>query len=169
MAEYEAPEQKRDFRVGGNGGGVKDLLKGFKKWGDEQEAISKRNPFNRDYDPSLVHIKKGEAGYGEPVGLTKQRGEKAKNHVYKEIICLLGHVKSLCSDSPDGLYCTFKQIFDRYVKISDKVVGILLRARKYGFLDFEGEMLWQRQDDDVRIYLLTDIDSARNKLGLKDY
>ena len=100
--------------------------------------------------------------------MTKQRGEKATKHVYKEIICLLGHVKSLCIERPDGLYCTFKQIFDRYVKISDKVVGILLRARKYGFLDFEGEMLWQRQDDDVRIYLLSDIEAARNKLGLKD-
>jgi hypothetical protein len=43
------------------------LLKGFKKWGDEQESLSKRNPFNQDYDPSLLVHKKGEEGYGQPV------------------------------------------------------------------------------------------------------
>jgi hypothetical protein len=44
------------------------LLKGFKKWGDEQESLSKRNPFNQDYDPTLLVHKKGEEGYGQPVG-----------------------------------------------------------------------------------------------------
>ena len=43
---------------------------------------------------------------------------------------------------------------------------MLLLARKHGFLDFEGEMLWQRQDDDVRIYLLVDLDDAKEKLGM---
>ena len=34
------------------------------------------------------------------------------------------HVNSLCVDDEEGnRYCTFKAIFDRYVKISDK--GIL--------------------------------------------
>lgn len=42
----------------------------------------------------------------------------------------------------------------------------MLRARKYGFLDFEGEMLWQRQDDKVRIYLLVEIQDATDKLGM---
>uniref|UniRef100_A0A8D0C7C0 Costars domain-containing protein n=1 Tax=Salvator merianae TaxID=96440 RepID=A0A8D0C7C0_SALMN len=49
---------------------------------------------------------------------------------------------------------TFKQLFDRYVTISNKVVGVLLRARKHGLVDFEGEMLWQGKDDDVIITLL---------------
>lgn len=30
-----------------------------------------------------------------------------------------------------------------YTVINDKLVGILLRARKYKLLDFEGEMLFQ--------------------------
>eukprot|EP00064_Thunnus_orientalis_P014747 superscaffoldBa00002613_g14794 len=38
-------------------------------------------------------------------------------------------------------------------KISDKVVGILLRCRKHKMLDFEGEMLWKGQDDHVIITL----------------
>ena len=49
----------------------------------------------------------------------------------------------------------------------DLVVGMLIRARKHGFIDFEGEMLWQRQDDDVRIYLLVDLGDAKEKLGLQ--
>lgn len=38
--------------------------------------------------------------------------------------------------------------------ISDKCVGILLRARKHGFVYFDGEMLYQRRDDNVIIKLI---------------
>ena len=41
-----------------------------------------------------------------------------------------------------------------YKVISNKLVGILLRARKYDLVKFEGEMLYQRKDDDVVITLL---------------
>ena len=36
-----------------------------------------------------MKLNKGDPGYAEPVGLTKERGEKAKNHIYKEIIDLV--------------------------------------------------------------------------------
>jgi hypothetical protein len=43
--------QMCDFEtVGGHGGGVKDKISGFKKWGNHNESISRKNPFNRDYD-----------------------------------------------------------------------------------------------------------------------
>jgi hypothetical protein len=48
---------------------------------------------------------------------------------------------------------TFGQVFKIYVSISDKVVGLLLRARKHGLVDFEGEMLFQRRDEEVPIVL----------------
>lgn len=35
-----------------------------------------------------------------------------------------------------------------------QVVGMLLRARKHRMVDFEGEMLYQRRDEDVIITLL---------------
>ena len=44
---------------------------------------------------------------------------------------------------------------------------MLIRARKYNLIDFDGEMLWQRQDDHVRIYLLTTIEEAKEKFGIK--
>merc|ERR1712046_407121 len=168
MAEYEPPEPKRDFKVAAVGSGVKAMMAGFQKWGNHNEAISKQNPFNKDFDPSIARIKPGEEGYAKPVGLTKERGEKAKAHIYREIIDLVSHVNSLCVDDEEGnRYCTFKAIFDRYVKISDKVVGMLIRARKHGFIDFEGEMLWQHRDDDVRIYLLVDLDDAKSSLNIQ--
>ena len=41
-----------------------------------------------------------------------------------------------------------------YTRISDKVVGILLRARKYGLVGFEPEILYQRRDDEEPVILL---------------
>ena len=48
----------------------------------------------------------------------------------------------------------FGHLFEAYTKISNKVVGMLLRARKQGLVVFEGEMLYQRRDDDVLITCL---------------
>jgi hypothetical protein len=49
---------------------------------------------------------------------------------------------------------TFKELFELYKVISNKVVGLLIRARKYGLVDFEGEMLYQGRDNNVVITLL---------------
>ena len=38
---------------------------------------------------------------------------------------------------------------------------MLLRARKYGLVHFEGEMLYQKQDDNKIITLLKPIDEIR--------
>uniref|UniRef100_A0A3Q3IMD4 Costars domain-containing protein n=1 Tax=Monopterus albus TaxID=43700 RepID=A0A3Q3IMD4_MONAL len=48
----------------------------------------------------------------------------------------------------------FGKLFEHYVTISNKLVGILLRARKQRLVDFEGEMLWQGKDDQVVITLM---------------
>ena len=42
---------------------------------------------------------------------------------------------------------TFKKLFDIYTAISNKLVGLLLRARKHGYVEFEGELLLQGRDD----------------------
>ena len=43
------------------------------------------------------------------------------------------------------------ELFELYKVISSKVVGLLLRARKHGLVQFEGEMLYQGRDDNVII------------------
>lgn len=55
-----------------------------------------------------------------------------------------------------------------YVHISDKVVGLLLRARKHKLLDFEGEILFQRRDDDVPIMMLKTMKEIRDYLKEKE-
>uniref|UniRef100_A0A672K4T7 Costars domain-containing protein n=1 Tax=Sinocyclocheilus grahami TaxID=75366 RepID=A0A672K4T7_SINGR len=66
----------------------------------------------------------------------------------------LNYKYTFLRDKEGRIYVTFGRLFDRYVKISDKVVGILLRCRKHKMVDFEGEMLWKGQDDDIIITLL---------------
>lgn len=41
--------------VSGSGGGVRAMIGGFRKWGDQNEGLSKRNPFNRDYDGQFLY------------------------------------------------------------------------------------------------------------------
>ena len=74
-------------------------------------------------------------------------------------------------DTKDSLVTTieFGRLFDIYTKISNKLVGVLLRARKYGILDFQGEMLWQRRDDAVIITLLYSPAKVREMLREKTF
>ena len=43
--------------------------------------------------------------------------------------------------------------FEIHTVISNKVVRVLLHARKYGFVAFEGKTLFQRKEDNVIIAL----------------
>ena len=51
----------------------------------------------------------------------------------------------------------FKDIFDIYQSISNKVVGILARARKNRLVHFEGETLFQGESDDTNVTLLRSV------------
>uniref|UniRef100_A0A672H8H3 Si:dkey-29b11.3 n=1 Tax=Salarias fasciatus TaxID=181472 RepID=A0A672H8H3_SALFA len=64
--------------------------------------------------------------------------------------------KTVTASGNDGeaMSVTFGKLFEHYVTISNKLVGILLRARKQGLVEFEGEMLWQGKDDHVVITLV---------------
>lgn len=55
-------------------------------------------------------------------------------------------------------------MFEAYADISDKVAGLLVRARKYGLCFFEGETLWQRFDDRKPVVLLLSSVQARELL-----
>ena len=62
-----------------------------------------------------------------------------------------------CNDDEDNeqkSMMLFGDLFKLYTRISDKVVGILLRARKYDLVHFEPEILFQGQDDDEPIVLM---------------
>lgn len=82
---------------------------------------------------------------------------KANIQVYQEMIdlCAIIHTEGRpVTGEPELREITFGELFNIYVHINDKVVGLLLRARKHELLTFEGEVLFQRFHDHVPIFLL---------------
>ncbi|XP_022091177.1 actin-binding Rho-activating protein-like [Acanthaster planci] len=122
----------------------KQLINPFSEW----EGASTRAKLRPD-DPE----------YAQPVAgsMTAKRGQAAGQRISGEIqtlIDVIGRVGQLGGKDDPRPRVTFGRLFEVYVKISNKLVGILLRARKQGLVDFEGEMLWQGKDDHVVITLL---------------
>ncbi|XP_072530995.1 actin binding Rho activating protein b [Salminus brasiliensis] len=139
---------------------VGNLKSRWQNWASEHTINQKLNPFSEDFDYEYsmsTRLRKGEEGYGRPKegSKTAERARRAEAHIHREIEDMCFVIRTMVDPDPDGYTrVTFGQLFDRYVRISDKVVGILMRARKHGKVDFEGEMLWQGQDDGVIITLL---------------
>ncbi|XP_068603290.1 actin binding Rho activating protein b [Brachionichthys hirsutus] len=139
---------------------VGNLKSRWQTWASEHTVNQKLNPFSEsfDYDYSMsLRIQKGQEGYGRPKEGTKtaERAQRAEKHIHREIDDMCYVIRTMAHPGPDGQNrITFGELFERYVRISDKVVGILMRARKHGKVAFDGEMLWQGQDDGVIITLL---------------
>ncbi|KAM6283058.1 actin-binding Rho-activating protein [Porphyrio hochstetteri] len=139
---------------------VNSLKDRWQEWADQHIITQKLNPFSEEFDQELAmstRLHKGDEGYGRPKEGTKtaERAKRAEAHIHREIRDMCFIIESMAKPRPDGkIQVTFGELFERYVRISDKVVGILMRARKHGLVDFEGEMLWQGRDDNVIITLL---------------
>ncbi|XP_029299542.1 actin binding Rho activating protein b [Cottoperca gobio] len=137
---------------------VGNLKSRWQSWASEHTVNQKLNPFckyfNHDYSMSL-RLQKGEEGYVRRKEGTKTAGKakRAEQHIHREIGDMCFVIRTM-ADQMERPTFTFGQLFDRYVRISDKVVGILMRARKHRKVAFEGEMLWQGQDEGVIITLL---------------
>ncbi|XP_068159913.1 uncharacterized protein [Drosophila tropicalis] len=130
------------------------------------------NPFSQDGRASSPKPSFSKDQYGKPLAgsLTEMRGQKANIHVMKEMLELCQIINSEgydVKDEPTMRVIPFGELFNIYNYISDKVVGILLRARKHKLVDFEGEMLYQRRDDDVPVFLLKPIKEIRKEMDAK--
>ncbi|XP_076805570.1 actin-binding Rho-activating protein-like isoform X2 [Clavelina lepadiformis] len=152
----ETSDREKFVKTGSNDFGVSFLAE---RWNTKAENFiqkQKTNPFSGRYDGNeRVRWIKGAKEYAQPVGLTAERGAKAKRYISKDIEVLCHIIEIMGKPDDNGNICTtFGELFERYTNISNKVVGTLLRARKYNLVDFSGEMLWQRRDDDVVITLL---------------
>ncbi|XP_049455318.1 actin-binding Rho-activating protein [Epinephelus fuscoguttatus] len=136
-----------------------DIKNRWQQWSKQHIEGQKLNPFSDefDYDYAMAQrLRKGDAGYGRPKdgSKTAERGDRAHKHIHREMEEMVWIIREMGIKDKEGrTIITFGRLFDRYVKISDKVVGIVLRCRKHKMLDFEGEMLWKGQDDDVIITL----------------
>ncbi|XP_006635704.1 actin binding Rho activating protein b [Lepisosteus oculatus] len=139
---------------------VGNLKSKWQNWAEEHNVNQKLNPFSEEFDYELsmsTRLRKGDQGYGRPKegSKTEERAKRAEAHIHREILDMCYIISTMADPDPDGKSrVTFGELFDRYVRISDKVVGILMRARKHGKVHFEGEMLWQGRDDHVIITLL---------------
>ncbi|XP_051997280.1 actin-binding Rho-activating protein-like [Xyrauchen texanus] len=137
-----------------------DLRSRWQQFATNHIEGQKLNPFSQEFDyehAMAIRLHKGDTGYGRPKegSKTAQRADRAQKHIYREMEEMCFIIRDVGQQDKQGcIYVTFGRLFDRYVKISDKVVGILLRCRKHKMVDFEGEMLWKGQDDDVIITLL---------------
>ncbi|CAL1608268.1 unnamed protein product [Knipowitschia caucasica] len=134
-----------------------DIKSRWQQWSVQHVEGQKLNPFSEEFDHEYAmaqRLKKGDSGYGRPKegSKTAQRGDRAQQHIHREMEEMVWIIKDMgIQDKQGRTIISFGRLFDRYVKISDKVVGILLRCRKHKMVDFEGEMLWKGQDDDVII------------------
>lgn len=102
----------------------------------------------------------------EAGSLSDLRGRKANAHILKEILELceiISQEGTPCRDQPDVIGITFGDIFNIYTNISSKCVGLLLRARKQKYLEFEGECLFQVNwlESEI-IFLCLDIDFSKS-------
>ncbi|XP_029509401.1 actin-binding Rho-activating protein-like [Oncorhynchus nerka] len=148
---------------------VKGLKDNWQRWSNEHQEYQKDNPFSNDRGAMVIataqqqRLQRDQDGYGRPLegSLTEQRGQDAHIHISREVEELCQVIRDIGESCGDGgseerpvVTVEFGKLFEHYVNISNKVVGILLRARKQGLVSFEGEMLWQGQDDRVLITLL---------------
>lgn len=116
------------------------------------------------------------------------RGKKAHSSISKEVLELCSLIREYGEDKPDGRtvrlkrkitiaypmisvldqmlslqLISFGQLFDMYTVISNKLVGMLLRARKHGLLTFDGEMLYQRRDEGKVITLFPKVEEDEDE------
>jgi len=119
----------------------KQLINPFSEW----DGASHRNA-----------LQKSHQEYGRPVQGTDTeiRGRAAgclMNHEVKTLIYMIKENGKKAGNH--SIVITFGELFQLYIQVSNKLVGALLRARKVGLVDFKGEMLFQRRDDETLISL----------------
>uniref|UniRef100_G1NIE6 Costars domain-containing protein n=2 Tax=Meleagris gallopavo TaxID=9103 RepID=G1NIE6_MELGA len=105
---------------------VSSLKNRWQEWADQHIITQKLNPFSEDFDHKLAmstRLHKGDEGYGRPKEGTKtaERAKRAEAHIHREIRDLCFIIKTMAKPRRDGkIQVTFGELFERYVRISDK-------------------------------------------------
>uniref|UniRef100_A0A915BAN5 Costars domain-containing protein n=1 Tax=Parascaris univalens TaxID=6257 RepID=A0A915BAN5_PARUN len=129
-------------------GGARDTIERFNRVAEINKEKLDKNPFSETY--SIQHFDKNADDYGRPTrgSKTEARGIKAGVYISREVLFLCETIEANAVGEHPNRVIKFGPLFYTYAHYSDKLVGMLLRARKYKLVDFEGEMLYQGQDDD---------------------
>ncbi|CAH4021559.1 actin-binding Rho-activating protein-like isoform X1 [Pieris brassicae] len=150
-----------------------DLISAFDTKAQAHTDLQKITAFSGSFDKNhKPTFSKDEYGKPIPGSKTESRGAEAQARVCTEMkeLCEIinQYGKSPCKGLlPPELQCatkviSFGELFTIYTVISDKLVGILLRTRKYHLTYFEGEVLFQKRDDDVPVFLMQSIADIRS-------
>ncbi|CAD5125975.1 DgyrCDS14156 [Dimorphilus gyrociliatus] len=85
--------------------------------------------------------------------LSEKRGTEASKRIDEELFQLYEIIANIGYLSNGYYTVTFGELFREYETISNKLNGLLVRARKRDMVKFEGEVLFERKDDNVVIKL----------------
>ncbi|BET02477.1 actin-Hypothetical protein Rho activating protein [Nesidiocoris tenuis] len=151
---------------------LRDMISAFNTHANHHQEMQTLNPFSGRFESGgrSPSPRPGQEGYGKPVAgsKTEERGIRAKNHINREILelCIFIHDMGTYQmkqrkgdpdyeDIPDDgtVVVSFGDLFEVYSRINDKLVGLLIAAKKKGLVYFEPEILFQRRDDNVLIAL----------------
>ena len=115
------------------------------------------NPFSHwDGASHRERLSTSDSDYGKPIteSFTEIRGKEAEMLINKEIRQLIQVIRSPGKVEEDkGACISFGDLFNLYNAISNKLVGLLIRARKQKLVSFDGEILFRNRDENVIIYL----------------
>ncbi|XP_014357537.1 actin-binding Rho-activating protein [Papilio machaon] len=151
---------------------LSDLISSFDTKAQAHSELQKVTAFSGHFDKNhKPTFSKEEYGKPIPGSKTEHRGAEAQARVCTEMkeLCEIinEYGKTPCKSllPPELQSATkvisFGELFTIYTVISDKLVGILLRTRKHQLTFFEGEVLFQKRDDDVPVFLMQPIDDIR--------
>eukprot|EP00946_MAST-07B_sp_MAST-7B-sp1_P000707 g707.t1 len=136
----------------GGGGGIKARLAMWQKKTDDYAEGQKGNVFSSSYAGGGKKLKAGDAEYGKAKAgsKTEQRAKAAKEW------CLVSVIMDIGYDDPETGFKSIKfgPLFVAYQDISDTLVGILMRGKKYKRLTYKGQMLFQGMHDNVVIQII---------------
>ncbi|XP_046966753.1 actin-binding Rho-activating protein-like [Vanessa cardui] len=163
----DSPMQRRS-----RSSSLTDLISAFDNKAQAHTELQKITAFSGHFDKNAKPtFSKDEYGKPIPGSMTEYRGAEAQARVCTEMkeLCEIIHEygKSPCKSLlPPELkdatkVISFGELFTIYTVISDKLVGILLRTRKHQLTFFEGEVLFQKRDDDVPVFLMQPINDIR--------
>jgi len=82
------------------------------------------------------------------VQTSEQRSQEANEKLNFEIWEICDTIRTIGLPDDDGGHMVeFGELFETYSTVSSQTVGLLIRARRRGHLDFEGETLLKGKDD----------------------
>ncbi|CAJ0580822.1 unnamed protein product, partial [Mesorhabditis spiculigera] len=145
-------------------GSVLNTVRMFSDIVAKTEEELKRDPGSATYVEPKYDKNSEDYGRPPPGSKTERRGIKAGYHVCREVLFLMEKIDENAEGLAPHRYVSFGKLFYTYALYSDKLVGMLLRARKYGLVTFEGEMLYQGQDNQKLVVMMMSIEEIRERL-----